>query len=83
MSEQAGADLPEARDGEGQLSKDALRSPAPGAVPGVLSQATSERRSRDNATGDALELYRKSALMRRGCSRGDIATVPSRDSIIG
>ena len=29
MSERAGADLPEARDGEGQLSKDALRSPAP------------------------------------------------------
>ncbi len=28
MSEQVGADLPEARDGEGQLSKDALRSPA-------------------------------------------------------
>ncbi len=28
MSEQAGADLPEAKDGEGQLSKDALRSPA-------------------------------------------------------
>ncbi len=30
MSEPVGADLPEARDGEGQLSKDALRSPAPG-----------------------------------------------------
>ena len=28
--EPVGADLPEARDGEGQLSKDALRSPAPG-----------------------------------------------------
>ncbi len=28
MSEQVGADLPEARDGVGQLSKDALRSPA-------------------------------------------------------
>jgi hypothetical protein len=27
MSEPVGADLPEARDGEGQLSKDALRSP--------------------------------------------------------
>jgi hypothetical protein len=31
-SEPVGADLPEARDGEGQLSKDALRSPAPGAA---------------------------------------------------
>ena len=30
MSEQAGADLPVARDGEGQLSMDALRSPAAG-----------------------------------------------------
>ncbi len=29
MSERAGADLPEARDGEGQLSKDVLRAPAP------------------------------------------------------
>ncbi|MCZ6515997.1 MAG: hypothetical protein O6763_00745 [Gammaproteobacteria bacterium] len=33
MSEQVGADLPEARDGEGQLSKDALRAPAPGDAP--------------------------------------------------
>jgi len=33
MSEPAGADLPEARDGEGQLSKDALRAPAPGSAP--------------------------------------------------
>jgi hypothetical protein len=30
---------------------------SPGAVPGVLSEATSERRSRDNATGDAPELH--------------------------
>ncbi|MEE8236394.1 MAG: hypothetical protein V3R53_06345 [Gammaproteobacteria bacterium] len=30
MSEQVGADLPVARDGEGQLSKDALRLPASG-----------------------------------------------------
>ncbi|MCZ6516344.1 MAG: hypothetical protein O6763_02525 [Gammaproteobacteria bacterium] len=37
MSEQAGADLPEARDGEGQLSKDALRAPAPGASGGLLA----------------------------------------------
>jgi len=28
MLEQAGDDLPEARDGEGQLSENALRSPA-------------------------------------------------------
>ncbi|MEE8236601.1 MAG: hypothetical protein V3R53_07410, partial [Gammaproteobacteria bacterium] len=33
MSEQVGADLPEARDGEGQLSKDALWAPAPGDAP--------------------------------------------------
>jgi len=33
MSEQAGADLSEARDGEGQLSKDALRAPAPRDAP--------------------------------------------------
>ncbi len=36
MSEPVGADLPEARDGEGQLSKDALRSPALGAALGLL-----------------------------------------------
>ncbi len=45
MSEQAGADLPEARDGEGQLSKDALRSPVAGAVLGTLSRRVCDRRS--------------------------------------
>ncbi len=35
MSESVGADLPEAMDGEEQLSKDALRSPAPGTAPKV------------------------------------------------
>ncbi len=34
MSEPVGADLPVARDGVGQLSKDALRAPAPGDAPG-------------------------------------------------
>ncbi len=33
MSEPVGADLPEARDGEGQLSKDALRPPALSVAP--------------------------------------------------
>ncbi len=33
MSEPIGADLPVARDGAGQLSMDALRSPAPGDAP--------------------------------------------------
>ncbi len=41
MSEQAGADLPVARDGEGQLSMDALRSPAAGTAPELRgTQAT-------------------------------------------
>jgi hypothetical protein len=34
MSEPVGADLPVARDGEGQLNMDALRSPAVGRTPG-------------------------------------------------
>ena len=45
MSEPVGADLPEARDGEGQLSKDALRSPAPGTALGLqgsISQSPGE-----------------------------------------
>ncbi len=41
-SEQAGADLPEAKDGEGQLSKDALRSPAPGNAPEYARVATQD-----------------------------------------
>ncbi|MCZ6515925.1 MAG: hypothetical protein O6763_00385 [Gammaproteobacteria bacterium] len=43
MSEQAGADLPEARDGEGQLSKDALRLPAAGTAPGSAVQIAGGR----------------------------------------
>ncbi len=35
MSEPVGADLPVARDGEGPLSGEALRSPAPGDVPEI------------------------------------------------
>jgi len=37
MSEPVGADLPEARDGEGQLSNDALRSPPAGASDRLLA----------------------------------------------
>ena len=36
MSEPVGADLPVARDDAGQLSMDALRSPAPGDAPGEI-----------------------------------------------
>ena len=40
------------------LSENSPPHDTPGAAPGVLSEATSERRSRDNATGDAPELHR-------------------------
>jgi len=43
MSEPVGADLPGARDGAGQLSKDAFRSPVAGTAAGSAVQIAGDR----------------------------------------
>ncbi len=93
MSEQAGADLPEAKDGEGQLSEDALRAPAPGDAPVFHRNqpAGTAQMLRRYAVANALSAFTRylptskldlgAEARCRGCCRGDIGTPEPRRAV--